>query len=179
MLNNDSDHRNNRTIGIDPGYDRLGIAVVEMRTIDQRAKEVLIHSECFETDRKAHHSERLRSLGQRVREVIEEFRPDILSIETLFFTANQKTAMKVAEARGVVMYEAARAGIAIFELSPLQVKMSVTGYGKSEKYQVIDMVKKLIKMDEKKRKDDEFDAIAIAIAGSASYPQQSIVLQKR
>lgn len=160
-----------KTLGIDPGYDRLGIAIVEQGK--------LVYSECFITSREDSHMERIGSIGNRIAEIISEFKPGCLSIETLFFTNNQKTAMKVAEARGIVLYEAYRGGLDIYELSPLQVKVAVTGYGKSDKNQVTDMVKKLVKINKKDVKDDEYDAIAIAIAGDVSYPQLRRILQKK
>lgn len=160
-----------KTLGIDPGYDRLGIAIVEDGN--------LLYSECFTTSKEDSHAERLSMVGKRISEVIERFKPDLLSIETLFFTKNQKTAMKVAESRGVALYEAKKNGLDVFELSPLQVKVAVTGYGKSDKSQVTMMVKKLLRIDKEKMKDDEYDAIAIAIAGDVSYPQLRKILQKK
>ncbi len=160
-----------RVLGIDPGYDRVGIAIVE--------KNSLIYSACFETSRDDIHADRLCAIAKEIERVTTEFQPNVLSIETLFFTNNQKTAMKVSEARGVILSEARKKGLSIFELSPLQVKMAVTSYGKSDKNQVIAMVKMLIKLPKKVAKDDEYDAIAIALAGAASYPQQALLLQKK
>ena len=91
----------------------------------------------------------------------------MLAIETLFFTANQKTAMKVAEARGVVVYECANDNMKIFEASPLEIKMSVTGYGKADKKQVIKMVKLLVGIKDTKTSDDELDAIDVALTAFA------------
>jgi crossover junction endodeoxyribonuclease RuvC len=112
-------------------------------------------------------SERLNLIGEEVRRVIKKYKPDILSIETLFLTTNQKTVMHVAEARGVVVYEAARAGLKIFEASPPQIKIATTGYGKADKQQIMKMVKLLVEIDSDKHSDDELDAIAIALTASA------------
>jgi crossover junction endodeoxyribonuclease RuvC len=154
-----------RILGIDPGFERLGIAVVEKSHGEKR--ERVIFSECFKTSSELEFSARLNLLGQRVTEVIQEYRPEILSIETLFLTTNHKTVMRVAEARGVVIYEAEKAGLKIFEASPPQIKMATTGYGKSDKSQIIKMVKMLVDIDDSKKSDDELDAIAIGITGLA------------
>jgi crossover junction endodeoxyribonuclease RuvC len=154
-----------RILGIDPGYERLGIAVVEK----QNGKEILLHSECFQTSAKTPFNERLGLLGEKIREIIKEYEPDALSIETLMFNTNQKTAINVAEARGVVIYEAVRKNLSVFEYSPLQIKIAITGYGRSDKTQVTEMVKRLISIPKKDAKDDEYDAIACALTGFASY----------
>ena len=154
-----------RIIGIDPGYDRVGISIVEKKS--PREKEALIHSECFTTPAKAPIYDRLGSVGLRIRGLIQEFRPDALAMETLFITKNQKTAMHVSEARGIIAYEAQLNAVPIFEYSPPQIKIAVTGYGKSDKAQVIKMIPLLLKMPPEKQSgkmlDDEYDAIAVAL----------------
>ncbi len=150
-----------RVIAIDPGFERLGIAVLEKNT--RGKKEELLYSECFKTKASFPFPERLLMLGNKVREMIVKFKPDALAIETLFFTANQKTAMKVSEARGVLLYEAARAKLKIHEYTPLQIKVAVTGYGKATKDQINNMVEKLIVVKKKVSSDDEMDAIACGI----------------
>lgn len=154
-----------RILGIDPGFERLGIAVLE-KTPGSK-KEIVLFSECFKTSASLDFSERLCLIGEEVRRVIKNYKPDILSIETLFFTTNQKTVMKVAETRGVVIYECAKIGMKIFEASPPQIKIATTGYGKANKEQVMKMVKLLVNIDNTKKSDDELDAIAIAITASA------------
>ena len=157
-----------RILGIDPGYERLGVAILE-RTTEARpqGKEKVIFSECFKTSAKLEFGERLNLIGEEVRKIIKEYKPEILSIETLFLNTNHKTVMRVAEARGVVVYEASRAGLKVFEASPPQIKIATTGYGKSDKAQIIKMVKMLVKMDNTKTSDDELDAIAIALTAFA------------
>ncbi len=152
-------------LGIDPGYERLGVAVLEKNKGDQ--KEKVLFSECFKTSAKLEFSERLNLIGEEIRKKIKEYKPEILSIETLFLNTNHKTVIRVAEARGVVVYEASRAGHEIFEASPPQIKIATTGYGKSDKAQIIKMVKMLVKMDNSKTSDDELDAIAIALTAFA------------
>ncbi len=146
-------------LGIDPGYDRIGIAVIEDKS--------LLHSECFLTSTKDDFHTRLKDIGQRIKEIIERYSPKILAIESLFITKNHKTAMKVAEARGVISYEAMLAGMGIHEYSPPQIKVAVTGHGGSDKSQIIKIIPLLIKMKSKKALDDEYDAIAVAITCQA------------
>lgn len=157
--------KNMRILGIDPGFERLGIAVLEKTPEDK--KERVVFSECFKTSAKLDFSERLFLIGSEVEKIIKKYKPDALSIETLFLTTNQKTVMHVAEARGVVIYECAKAGLKIFEASPPQIKIATTGYGRADKKQVTKMVKILVKMDNSKESDDELDAIAIALTAFA------------
>lgn len=154
-----------RILGIDPGFERLGVAILEKNKSDK--KEQVLFSECFKTSAKLEFSERLSLIGEEIRKKIEEYKPEILAIETLFLNTNQKTVMHVAEARGVVIYEAACAGLKIFEASPPQIKVATTGYGKASKEEIIKMVKILVDIDNSKKSDDELDAIAIAITAFA------------
>ena len=147
-------------LSIDPGYERLGIAVLEK---SPKQKEILLHSECFKTSAKIPHHKRLLLIGKKIKEIIEKFPPEILATEKLFFSKNQKTALLVAESRGVILYTASSLDLRIFEYTPAEIKIAVTGYGKSEKRQIIDMVKKLIVVPKTKNSDDEFDAIAIGL----------------
>ncbi|MFA6077146.1 MAG: crossover junction endodeoxyribonuclease RuvC [Candidatus Paceibacterota bacterium] len=162
-----------RILGIDPGFERLGVAILEKTKQGNKpfdsafGRERVIFSECFKTSAKLEFPERLRLIGEEVRRIIKEYKPEILAIETLFLNTNQKTVMRVAEARGVVVYEGALAGLRIFEASPPQIKMATTGYGKADKEQVIKMVKILVDIEENKKSDDELDAIAIALTAFA------------
>ena len=156
-------------LGIDPGYERLGIAVLE-RTPEARPmgyKERVIFSECFKTSAKLEFPKRLFLIGEEVKKIIKKYQPEILAIETLFLNTNQKTVMQVAEVRGVALYEAICAGLKIFEASPPQIKIATTGYGKANKEQMIKMVKILVDIDKTKKSDDELDAIAIALTAFA------------
>ena len=90
-----------------------------------------------------------------------------MAIETLFLTTNQKTVMHVAEARGVIIYEATKANLKIHEFSPPQIKVATTGHGQADKNQIIKMVKMLVKIDTEKKSDDEMDAIAVALTAIA------------
>src|SRR5579872_861118 len=112
-----------KVLAIDPGYERLGIAIIEKLP---RGKEILIYSNCLLTSKKSPHPERLLRIAEELARLIEEFEPDALSIEGLFFSKNQKTALQVAEARGVILSKGAEAGLIIKEFSPMEVKISVT-----------------------------------------------------
>jgi crossover junction endodeoxyribonuclease RuvC len=155
-----------KILGIDPGYERLGIAILEKSAALDK-KERLIFSECFKTSSKSAFPKRLHLIGEKIKKTIKKYRPDVLAIETLFLNTNQKTVMQVAEVRGVALYEATRAGLEIFEASPPQIKIAITGYGRANKEQIMKMVKLLIKIDNSKKSDDELDAIAIALTALA------------
>jgi len=152
-------------LGIDPGFERLGVAILEKNSGDK--KEKVLFSMCFHTSPKLDFSERLSLIGKEIKRIIKKYKPNVLAIETLFLTTNHKTVMHVAEARGVVIYESICAGLKIFEASPPQIKIATTGYGKANKEQVMKMVKILVNIDNHKKSDDELDAIAIAITAFA------------
>ncbi|MDE1874880.1 MAG: crossover junction endodeoxyribonuclease RuvC [Patescibacteria group bacterium] len=149
-----------RILAIDPGYERLGIAVLEK---NPREKESLVYSDCFKTDPRLSHSERLGLIGAEIDRVIDEYEPGALAIETLFFSSNVKTAIAVAEARGVILYQAAAHGLKTYEYGPGEIKIAVTGYGKSDKDQIIAMIPRLIQVEKTIRHDDEYDAIAVGL----------------
>lgn len=153
-----------RILGIDPGFERLGIAIVDKNS---GKKEELVYSECFKTPTQKEFADRLCMLGEKISEIIKKYKPSVLAIETLFLNTNQKTVMKVSEARGVVMYEAKKAGLRIFEGSPPQIKMATTGSGSADKTQVMKMVRLLVSIDTKKNSDDELDAIAVALTAAS------------
>lgn len=152
-----------RIIGIDPGFGRLGIGIVDV----EQGKETSVYSECFETNPKDSFHARLKTVGDKIQSLCKEWCPDAASVETLFFEKNQKTAMSVAEARGVIVYELLKNSVPVFEYSPLQVKMALTGFGKAEKSQVAFMTEKLLHLKKEKRLDDELDALALAITHSS------------
>ena len=156
-----------RILGIDPGFERLGVAILEKNKGDK--KERVLFSECFKTSAKLEFPERLFLIGKEIKKIIKKFQPEILAIETLFFTSNQKTVMGVSEARGVIMYQALLNQIPVFEYTPLQIKIAVTGYGRGDKKQVTEMVTRLIKIEKEIKHDDEYDAIAVGLTHLASH----------
>lgn len=149
-----------KIISIDPGYERLGVAILE-KNINQ--KETLIFSDCVRTSPKDLFEDRLLAIGKVVEELIQLHKPEALSVENLFISNNQKTAMRVAEVRGVLIYIAKKHNLSVKEFTPLQIKLAVTGDGKSSKEQVIKMIHLLIKNFNKKALDDEYDAIAAGL----------------
>ncbi len=155
-----------KIIGIDPGYERVGIAVLEK--VPTEKKEQLLYSNCFKTSAKLSLPERLLLVGKEIESVIKKWQPEMLAIEKLYFENNAKTAMGVSEARGVIIYTGISKGLKILEYTPLQIKNAVTGYGKADKKQVHQMVGKLINLPKSVKQDDEVDAIAVGITGLAS-----------
>lgn len=153
-----------RVLAFDPGYERLGVAVLEK----QNGKEVLLHSDCVRTDARSEFSVRLKELGAAAEGLIEEWKPDAVALEEVFFEKNAKTAMQVAEVRGALIYIAASRGLAVHHYTPGEVKIAVTGYGGSDKRAIAAMVPKLLRLSEGKRLDDELDAIAVGITCLAS-----------
>lgn len=149
-----------RILAIDPGFERMGVAILDKSL---KPKHDLVYSECFKTSAKIPFHERLTLIGEELERVIKKYKPEALAIEKLFFTTNQKTVMGVSEARGVMIYTASRNGLKIFEYTPPQIKIAVTGYGKSTKDMVISMVRKLIDIKTDTNSDDELDSIAIGI----------------
>ncbi len=151
-------------IGIDPGYAIVGIGVVEyvgnkFRTIEYGA---------ITTPAKMATTERLKRIYAGISEYADKYKPDAVAIEELFFNSNQKTAINVAQARGAILAAAANKDIAIYEYTPLQVKQSVTGYGRADKKQIQTMVKMLLGLNAIPKPDDAADALAIAICHAHS-----------
>jgi len=148
-----------RILSIDPGFERVGIAIIDKN----KPKDILVYSNCFKTSNKLPFEKRLREIGKEIERVIKEYTPKVLAIEKLYFTTNQKTAMGVSEARGVMVYIASKNELKIYEYTPPQIKIAVTGYGKASKEMVMSMVPKLIKVKNDVNSDDELDAIAIGL----------------
>ena len=146
-------------LGIDPGYGRLGYAVLR----SEGGTIVLVEAGCIETSKDDTHAARLSEIASRVRALFEEYHPERLVIEQLLFTKNQTTGLAVAEARGVVLAVAGAFGCDVREVGPMQVKLAVTGYGHAEKSQVQEMVKHLLHLDYIPKPDDAADSCAIAI----------------
>ena len=149
-----------KILSIDPGFERVGIAVIKKTNLQ---KDELLYSTCFKTSTKLPLPERIKNIGFEVEKIIKKYNPEIFAIEKLYFTTNQKTVMGVSEARGVMLYIASKNNLTIFEYTPPQIKLAVTGYGKATKEMVMSMVPKLIDIDSKVNSDDELDAIAIGL----------------
>ncbi len=153
-----------RVLAFDPGYERLGIAVVEKKG----GKEILIHSDCIRTQASLPFPKRLATLGRAVERCVEEFRPTVVALEEVYFEKNAKTATQVAQVMGVLSYIASRADLPVHTYTPLEVKVAITGYGRGNKAAIALMVPKLVRLPERKRLDDELDAIAVGLTCLAS-----------
>ena len=152
-----------KVLAIDPGYDRLGIAVVE----GDASRPTLLWSDCIIPKKGSTGAERLAYISHTITEAIATYSPDALAIETLFFSVNKKTAFGVAEARGAVLAAAGAASLPVVEYSPQQVKSAVTGHGGADKVAMARMLPMLLKLPTKRRLDDELDAIGIGITALA------------
>jgi crossover junction endodeoxyribonuclease RuvC len=148
-----------RILGIDPGYAIVGCGVLEydgrsFRTLDYGA---------VTTPAGVEFTARLMAIYEGVSSLLELYHPDAMAIEKLFFNTNQKTAIDVAQARGVILLAAKKFDVPVYEYTPLQVKQSVVGYGRAVKQQVIEMTTRLLNLQKAPKPDDVADALAIAV----------------
>jgi len=154
-----------RILGIDPGIARTGWGVIDVIS----AKLQVISYGCIETPAGMEIGKRLNVVYDQILDLLNEYEPEGVGIEELFFNTNSKTAFVVGQARGVIMLAVAQKKIPLSIYTPLQVKMAVTGYGRAEKKQVGQMIKTLLKLDTIPKLDDTTDALAIAITHAFSY----------
>ena len=148
-------------LGIDPGIARCGYAILEHKG----SQTILLQSGCITTKSGGSESLRLLEIKRDLETIIRKFQPEAMSIESLFFINNQKTAMHVGQARGVALLAAGENHLRVIEVTPLQVKIAATGYGQADKKQVETMIVKLLKLKKIPKPDDAADACAIAWAG--------------
>lgn len=146
-------------LGIDPGYARAGWGVISQ----VKNKQKLISCGCFETPAGMPHPERLKKLSDEITKLIKKYHPDTLAIEELFFFKNLKTAIKVAESRGVILAQAFAQDLIIREFTPLQIKQAITSYGRADKKQMQEMIKIILNLKTVPQPDDAADAIAVAV----------------
>ena len=146
-------------LGIDPGVATVGFGVISEAGGVPKPKRFGVIS----TPAKMRLALRLRQINNDVSELIRIFKPDAIAVEELFFNSNQKTAVSVAHGRAAVILAGEEHGVAMFEYTPLQVKKAVAGYGRATKGQVMEMVRRLLSMDQVPKPDDAADALAIAI----------------
>ncbi len=146
-------------LGIDPGYAIVGWGLVEFKNNTFRP----LRYGAVTTEADVDFNVRLSMIYEDLSKIIKTFKPDAMAIEKLYFTTNQKTAIMVAEARGVIILSASQNDLPVFEYTPLQVKTAVTGYGKAKKPQVMEMTRRLLKLHEVPKPDDTADALAIAL----------------
>ena len=153
-----------RILGIDPGVATIGFGLIEA----DRANVRLIQYGVITTPAGLPLSNRLYQISQDMSQLLEQFKPQEMAVEELFFSKNITTGIAVAHGRGVILLEAERAGVPAFEYTPMQVKQAVAGYGGAEKRQVMLMTQRLLKMKKIPRPDDAADALAIAICHGRS-----------
>lgn len=160
----DCKNKSVKILGIDPGTAIVGWGIV---TEDKKRPQMQAYG-CIETSKHKDNVDRLHEIACDLEEIIRKYQPDEVAIEDLFFFKNLKTAIKVAQARGVLLLVSKQAKLSIFEYTPLQVKQSITGYGRAEKKQVQHMVKNILGLKEVPQPDDAADALAIAICHQQS-----------
>ncbi len=150
-----------RILGIDPGTATTGYGVVDYKA----GKEKMVAYGTIKTEAGLAMPLRLHRIKLQLEQLIQEYLPDKVAVEEIFYYRNSKTVISVAQSRGVVLVTAAAAGLPVLEYTPLQVKQAVVGYGQADKRQVQIMVQRILGMKEIPRPDDAADALAIAICG--------------
>ncbi len=153
-----------KILGIDPGTATTGWGIIE----EIKNEPKLVSFGCIETSKHKSDVKRLKEIAGDLKMIIEQYQPDEVAIEDLFFFKNLKTAIKVAQARGVLMVTATNENLPVFEYTPLQVKQALTGYGRADKKQMQWMVKEVLKLKEIPQPDDAADALAVAMCHSQS-----------
>lgn len=146
-------------LGIDPGYAIIGWGIIRY----ERGHFFPVDFGAITTAAGTPFSERLLKIHTELSRILATYTPDVVSVEKLYFQNNQKTAIEVAEARGVILLAMQQAGVPFFEYTPLQVKSAVTGYGQAEKPQVMEMTRRLLRLKAVPKPDDTADALALAI----------------
>jgi crossover junction endodeoxyribonuclease RuvC len=148
-----------RILGIDPGFGRVGCGIVEKVNGDW----VHVMHHCIETQIGGEFVDRLCEVNTELKKIIKYYNPTHSAVEDLFFYKNVKTAIKVGQARGVILLTLAQAGLPVYEFTPLQIKQSITGYGRAEKGQLQKIVQMHLRMKQKPKQDDAADALAVAL----------------
>lgn len=153
-----------RIIGIDPGTAIVGYGIVDFENGECK----LITSGSIQTPKDKSDAARLLEIQNDLTYVLNEYKPDVASVEKIFFFKNQKTVISVAQGRGVILACLEKAGTEIFEYTPMQIKLAITGYGKATKDDVAEMVKKMVAYEHFPKLDDTADAIAMAVCHARS-----------
>lgn len=146
-------------IGIDPGTATTGFGVLKK---NKKGNKVIDYG-CIRTQPGMPDGDRLKILNNELNKIIKKYQPEILAIENIYFFKNLKTAMPVSQAKGVILLTAAKKKIPVYEFTPLQMKMAITGYGKAEKKQVQKMLQVLLDLEKLPKQDDAADALGIAL----------------
>jgi len=158
-------------LGIDPGTAITGWGIIK----DTKKGLETIAYGCIETSKHKTDIERLKETAKDLKAIIREYQPDEMAIEELFFFKNLKTAIKVAQSRGVLMYITINQKISVAEYTPLQIKQALTGYGRADKKQIQIMVKNILKLKETPKPDDAADALAVAICHQQARKMQQLI----
>lgn len=153
-----------RILGIDPGIATIGFGVIDFSGREYK----LVNCGVITTPAHTMLSARLEQIYDDMCQLLELFKPDAVSIEELFFNTNITTGIAVAHGRGVLLLACRKAGVAIYEYTPLQVKQAVVGYGRAEKKQVMDMVRRICTLPSPPKPDDAADAVALALCHARS-----------
>ncbi len=151
-------------LGVDPGTATVGYGIVS----SNRSKLEMLNYGVILTDKKLLQADRLGIIREELEKIIKKYSPQLMAVESIFFFKNLKTAIKVAEARGVILSTGQAAGLNISEFTPLQVKIATVGYGRAEKRQVQKMVQLILSLKDIPKPDDAADALAIAICAASS-----------
>ena len=151
-------------LGIDPGIATTGFGVIKSPTTKNGKLRVVDYG-CIVTSPNLPAGERLKKINKELNKLIKKHNPKVLAVESIYFFKNLKTAMPVSQAKGVILLTAAKKKIPVYEITPLQVKMTITGYGRAEKKQIQKTIKVLLKLPEIPKPDDAADALAIAVCG--------------
>ena len=154
-----------RILGIDPGMAIVGYSILD---VENNGSISLVSSGSIQTDNKDTESKRLLEIHNDLKTILEKFKPEIASVEKLFFFKNQKTVMPVSQARGVIVMTLEQKGLKLFEYTPIEIKQSLTGYGRATKDEVAKLVKICLNNCNIPKLDDTVDAIAIAICCARS-----------
>lgn len=153
-----------RILGIDPGVAIVGFGVID----SDRGTQQMVQYGAINTAAGLPLATRLVQIEQDMMQLLQQFKPDEVAVEELFFSKNITTGIAVAHARGVILATIEKAGIPVYEYTPMQVKQAVVGYGLAEKQQVMDMTRRLLKLRAVPKPDDAADALAIAICHARS-----------
>lgn len=152
-----------RILGIDPGLATIGFGVLDR---DARGNSTVVDYGVILTPKDMSLPNRLSLIEQQLNKLIQTYKPNEIALEELFFNNNQKTAINVAQARGVILLTCTKACDKLYEYTPLQIKQALTGYGRADKRQIQEMVKSLLKLKSIPRPDDAADAVAVALTHS-------------
>ncbi len=149
-----------RIVGIDPGYAIVGWGILEYKS----SKFITLDYGAITTDASQKFCDRLEKIYDSLKDIFSVYKPECMAIEKLFFSVNKKTAIDVAQARGVILVTAKKFNIKVFEYAPVEVKKSVVGYGRATKSQVMNMIKMVLNLKVIPKPDDTADALALAVA---------------